>query len=130
MTFLQIMNWKMLLKNQQETVLLQQIYYITEKVSNQDVLSYPTNCQWPQCPIHYCQYKVCPIWTQIWNYKVFTKTLIWNAFEDQNDQLDTFNDLLLSPIIENVPLKRVKLSSTLAPSMKDLHISALRKQKD
>ena len=54
-----------------------------------------------------------------------------NTFEDSNDQLDTFNNLLLSAIInQNTPLKGVNLKRPPAPWMKDLHISALQKQRD
>ena len=38
-----------------------------------------------------------------------------SILEDPNNQLDTFNHLLLSAVNENVPLKRVKLTRPLAP---------------
>ena len=53
-----------------------------------------------------------------------------SILEDPNNQLDTFNHLLLSAVNENVPLKRVKLTRPLAPWMKNLRISVLQKQRD
>ena len=55
---------------------------------------------------------------------------IINTFVNANDQLDTFNNPLLSAINENAPQKRVKLARPPDPWMKDLHIIVLQKQCD
>ena len=55
---------------------------------------------------------------------------IINTFEDPNDQLETLNNLLLSAINKNAPLKRVKLTRPPDPWMKDLHIIVLQEKRD
>ena len=55
---------------------------------------------------------------------------IINTFVNANDQLDTFNNPLLSAINEHAPQKRVKLARPPDLWMKDLHIIVLQKQCD
>ena len=50
---------------------------------------------------------------------------ILSTYDYPNEQLDTFNKFFLLVIDENAPLKKVKMTRTLAQSMKDLQINKL-----